>query len=264
MTRVKRRLAAILCADVVQYSRLMERDEDGTLDRLRGYREAIGGLVTAREGRIVNTWGDAVIVEFASVVEAVRCAAEIQGELAGRNAALPPAERMVFRIGINLGDVMVEGDDIYGDGVNIAARLQQVAEPGGIVISGPVHDQVKSRLAMGFDALGVQTVKNISDPVATYKVRVGGDNAGAQLLSAPVSDGASPQEPAARRPAREALHGFAAWYWAQPGRIRMALGGIGFFFLLNAMSGLGTLWFQWPSLPFLAVLLFGGWRRSAR
>ncbi|GGE83254.1 adenylate/guanylate cyclase domain-containing protein [Stappia taiwanensis] len=264
MTRVKRRLAAILCADVVQYSRLMERDEDGTLDRLRGYRAAIGGLVAAREGRIVNTWGDAVIVEFASVVEAVRCAAEIQGELAERNAALPPAERMVFRIGINLGDVMVEGDDIYGDGVNIAARLQQVAEPGGIVISGPVHDQVKSRLAMGFDALGAQTVKNISDPVATYKVRVGGDNAGAQLVPAPVSDGPSPQEPAARRPFGVALHGFAAWYRAQPGRIRMALGGIGFFFLLNAMTGLGTLWFQWPSLPFLAILLFGGWRRSDR
>src|SRR5690348_13984938 len=132
--KVKRRLTTVLCADVHGYSRLMEADEAGTLATLRRYRTAIAGLVERHDGRIVNTWGDAVIAEFASVVEAVQCAVEMQQEIASQPPEPPTAERMQFRIGINLGDVMVEGTDIYGDGVNIAARLQELAEPGGIVV----------------------------------------------------------------------------------------------------------------------------------
>jgi adenylate cyclase len=270
MSQVKRRLAAILCADAVQYSRLMEADEDGTLGRLRACREAIAGLVAARDGRIVNTWGDAVIVEFASVIEAVRCAVEIQDDLAKRNEALPENERMVFRIGLNLGDVMVEGDDIYGDGVNIAARLQQVAEPGGIIVSGTVHDQVKSKLAMGFEPLGVHSVKNISDPVETWRIRVGGTNAtptppsGADTGSAP-SPGIAAGDAGGGTgagAAGQAIHAALGWYRAQSRRVQTAVGGIAFFFILNMLTGPATLWFQWPSLPFLAMILFGGLRRG--
>lgn len=263
MSQVKRRLAAILCADAVQYSRLMEHDEDGTLDRLRVCREAIGGLVTAHDGRIVNTWGDAVIVEFASVVAAVRCAVEIQDELARRNEALSPAERLVFRIGLNLGDVMVEGDDIYGDGVNIAARLQQMAEPGGIVVSGSVHDQVKSKLAMGFEPLGVQSVKNISDPVVTWRVRVGGANAEAGAPSGNGSHEADAGFPAEGLGAKfhAAFEGLLAWYRGQGIRVRTGVAGIAFFFFLNVLTGLGSPWFQWPSIPFFLMLLFSRRRR---
>ena len=132
----------------------MGADEAGTLATLRHYRAAMATLIDRHDGRIVNTWGDAVIAEFASVVEAVQCAVETQQELSGYNGGLPEPQRMRFRIGIHLGDVMVEGDDVYGDGVNITARLQELAEPGGILISGPVYDQVHNKLSIGFDCLG--------------------------------------------------------------------------------------------------------------
>jgi adenylate cyclase len=170
--KLKRRLTIVLCADVSGYTRLMEADEAGTLATLRRYRSAMAALIERHDGRIVNTWGDAVIAEFASVVEAVQCAIETQQELAAQDPHLPEAQRMRFRIGINLGDVMVDGSDIYGDGVNIAARLQELAEPGGILISGPVYDQVHSKLSVGFDYLGPQQVKNVAAPVATYRVIV--------------------------------------------------------------------------------------------
>jgi adenylate cyclase len=144
-TKVKRRLTSILCADVKSYSRLMETDETRTIGTLRQYRAAMDALVERHDGRTINTWGDMVIAEFSSVVEAVLCAIEVQRELAARNRDLPEAEQMWFRIGINLGDVMVENDDLYGEGVNIAARLQELAEPGGILISGPVYDMRATR-----------------------------------------------------------------------------------------------------------------------
>ncbi len=172
--RVKRRLTTVLCADVAGYSRLMEADEAGTMVMLRRYREAMRALVARHDGRVVNTWGDAVIAEFASVVEAVQCAVEVQQELAGHDRDLPDDKRMRFRIGINLGDVLTEGEDIYGDGVNIAARLQEQAEPGGILISGPVYDQVHNKLAIGFDYIGQQQVKNMTTPVMSYRVRLSG------------------------------------------------------------------------------------------
>jgi len=160
--KVKRRLTTVLCADVYGYSRLMEADETGTLETLRRYRTAIARLVERHDGRIVNTWGDAVIAEFASVVEAVQCAVEIQQEISQQDSDVPQANPMRFRIGINLGDVMVDGSDIYGDGVNIASRLQELAEPGGVVISSSVYDQVHNKLSVGFDCLGQRPMKNIA------------------------------------------------------------------------------------------------------
>jgi adenylate cyclase len=177
--KVKRRLTTVLCADVHGYSRLMEADEAGTLETLRRYRTAIAGLVERHDGRIVNTWGDAVIAEFASVVEAVQCAVEIQQEISNRDSDPPPPMR--FRIGINLGDVMVDGSDLYGDGVNIAARLQELAEPGGIVISSSTYDQVHNKLSVGFDCLGQRPMKNIA-PVTSYRVTMSGQTAQARSL----------------------------------------------------------------------------------
>src|SRR5215469_10264774 len=179
--KVKRRLTTILCADVHGYSRLMGADEARTLGTLRRYRTAIAGLVERHDGRIVNTWGDAVIAEFASVVEAVQCAVEIQHEISNQESDLPHANQMRFRIGINLGDVMVDGSDIYGDGVNIAARLQELAEPGGVVISAPVYDQVHNKLSLGFDCLGQQQMKNVA-PVTSYRVTMGGRTVGRHSL----------------------------------------------------------------------------------
>lgn len=166
----RRKLTTILCADVAGYSRLMDRDEAGTLARLMACREAIDGLVARHQGRVVNTAGDSLMAEFGSVVEAVQCAAEVQRELAGKNADLEDQQRMLFRIGINLGDVMVAGDDLYGEGVNIAARLQGLAEPGGICISGTAYDQVHNKLTLGYDFIGEQAVKNIAEEVPVYRV----------------------------------------------------------------------------------------------
>ena len=168
---VKRKLAAILCADVKGYSRLMAADEEGTLHTLNAYRLEMDARVAGRDGRIVGTAGDSVLAEFPSAVEAVRCAVEIQEELAARNSELPKDRRLEFRIGINLGDVMVEGDDLFGDGVNVAARLQALAEPGGIYVSGGIYDQIKGKLPFGADFLGEQTVKNIAEPVRVYRLR---------------------------------------------------------------------------------------------
>ena len=168
---VKRKLAAILSADVKGYSRLMAADEEGTLRTLNAYRQEMDALVAGRDGRIVGSAGDSVLAEFPSAVEAARCAVEIQEELAARNGELPKDRRLEFRIGINLGDVMVEGDDLFGDGVNVAARLQALAEPGGIYVSGGIHDQIKGKLPFGADFLGEQTVKNIAEPVRVYRLR---------------------------------------------------------------------------------------------
>jgi adenylate cyclase len=167
---VERKLTAILSADVKGYSRLMSEDEVGTLRTLTAYREVTDSLMQQHRGRIVGTAGDSVLAEFASAVDAVQCAVEIQQELKGKNAELLPDRRMEFRIGINVGDVIVEGPQIYGDGVNVAARLQALADGGGILISGTVYDQVENKLVLGYEYLGEQRVKNIAKPVRVYRV----------------------------------------------------------------------------------------------
>ncbi len=170
----ERRLAAVLAADMVGFSRLMEADETGTLARLKTHRiELIDPAIAESHGRIIKTTGDGMLVEFHSIVDAVLCAAEIQRRMARRNADIPPARWMQFRIGINLGDVIVENEDIFGDGVNIAARLETLAEPGGICVSGAVRDQLGQRLEdIEFDDLGDQSVKNIARPIRVFRVRL--------------------------------------------------------------------------------------------
>ena len=166
----KRRLAAILSADVRGFSRLMEADEEGTLRTLKSHRASIDALIARHDGRIVGTAGDSILAEFASPVEAARCAVEVQEDLAKRNADLPRGRRLEFRIGINLGDVVVEGADLFGDGVNVAARLQALADPGGVFVSGGIYDQIKTKLPFGYDFLGAQRVKNIVEPVRVYRL----------------------------------------------------------------------------------------------
>ena len=183
---MERRLAAILAADVEGYTRLMRTDEEATLETLSDYREVIEGLIARHEGRVFSEAGDSVLAEFGSVVEAVRCAVEIQEDLATRNAELPEDRALCFRIGITIGDVMVRDDDLFGDGVNVAARLEGLAEATGICISGSVFEQVKHKLSLGFEDMGPQKVKNIAEPVSAYRIVPGPVAVAAGAATAPV------------------------------------------------------------------------------
>src|ERR1700750_236089 len=166
---MQRRLAAILAADVVGYSRLMGSDEIGTITSLKSHRrELIDSTIAEHHGRIVKTTGDGMLVEFASVVDAVSGAVHIQRAMVRRNAGIPADKQIVFRIGINLGDIIIDGDDIFGDGVNIAARLETLCEPGGVCISRAANDQIRDKLSMAFADLGEQAVKNISRAVGVF------------------------------------------------------------------------------------------------
>ena len=167
---VERRLATILMADVFGYSRMMGENEERTVEILRGHREVFDQLLKAHRGRVFNTAGDAILAEFPSAVEAVRCATEIQTALRTRNEHLPEAERMWFRIGINLGDIIVQGGDLLGDGVNVAARIQSIADPGGVCISGSVYDQIQNKLTLQIRQLGEKSFKNIAQPVRTFSI----------------------------------------------------------------------------------------------
>jgi adenylate cyclase len=183
----KRKLTTILAADVEGYSRLMNADEEATLKTLSAYRQIIDGLIAQHEGRLFGSAGDSVLAEFASAVEAVRCAIAVQKELATRNADLPDDRKMRYRIGVNLGDVMVEGDNLLGDGVNVAARLERLAEPGGICISGDAYRQVRGKIENRFDDLGDRKLKNIAEPVHVY-----------QILSNPRAPSGTPEHKDAR------------------------------------------------------------------
>ena len=261
--KVKRRLTTVLCSDVQGYSRLMEADEAGTLATLRRYRAAMAALVERHDGRIVNTWGDAVIAEFASVVEAVQCAVETQQELSGQDSHLPDAQRMRFRIGINLGDVMVDGADIYGDGVNIAARLQELADPGGILVSGPVYDQVHNKLSIGFDYLGRQQVKNVAAPVTSYRVSVDGATAAKPQIqnsekpppprerAVPM---AGPSSPPVKHPPTGWTRAVSDWFASLPPRIAALIAISVFLVLINTFTGLDRVWFHWAVTPMLLIV----------
>jgi adenylate cyclase len=195
--RVDRRLAAILAADIAGYSRLMGTDEEGTLRQLKSHRkELIDPKITEHRGRIVKTTGDGMLVEFVSVVDAVRCAVDIQRAMIERTAQLPAEKRIQFRVGINVGDIIIDGDDIFGDGVNVAARLQTLADPGGIMVSGVVHDQVRDKLNFGFEDMGEQMVKNIARPIGVHRVSLTESVPPATLKSAVVTN--NEQSPATR------------------------------------------------------------------
>jgi len=172
---VERRLAAILAADVAGYSRLMGADEEGTLAALKAYRrEVIDLKLTEHRGRIVRIIGDGLLVEFASVVAAVRWAVEVQRAIGERNSGLPQDKRIEFRMGINAGDIIIDGIDIWGDGVNVAARLEALAEPGGICVSSRVQEDVHGSLEVAFEDIGEQQLKNIARPVRVYRVHLNG------------------------------------------------------------------------------------------
>ena len=190
--RVERRLAAIFAGDIAGYSRLMGADEEGTLRQLKAHRKSlVDPKITEHRGRIVKTTGDGMLVEFVSVVDAVRCAVDIQRGMAERTANEPPEKRIRFRIGINIGDIIIDGNDIYGDGVNVAARLEALAEPGGICVSRIVHDQVRDKLSFGFEDMGEQMVKNIARPVGVHRVHIAEAVSSTMVNSAP---GAQPAE----------------------------------------------------------------------
>jgi adenylate cyclase len=196
---IERRLTTILSADVAGYSGLIERSEDETLLRLRDFRGRLVRLIGHHRGRVANTSGDGVLAEFPSAIAAVRAAIDVQRELGARNDGLPADRQMWFRIGINVGDVMVEEGDLFGEGVNVAARLQAMAEPGSILVSGPVHDLVRSKLSVGYDFLGAQRVKNMTSDIPVYRVRIEGAGMAAPAavkVSAPTPVESNPRYPA--------------------------------------------------------------------
>ena len=247
---VRRKLTTIFCADVHGYSRLMDIDEVSTLQTLKLYRQAMTGLIERHDGRVFAIAGDSVAAEFGSVVEAVQCAAEVQRELRTRNDSRPHDRRLEFRIGINLGDVMVEGDDLYGEGVNIAARLEGLAEPGGICISGTVYDQVHNKLTLGYDFMGEQTVKNISQPVPAYSIDLSPTTAKTQHATRPhpraaVEDTASDDQ--------------KRWFRHRTARLVFVLA---ILFVINAATTSGpwtepgTWWALWFALLFAILILW--------
>jgi adenylate cyclase len=260
LSETQRKLTTIFCADVQDYTRLMGADEEGTLAMLKHYRDAMSRLIEAHGGRVINTWGDGLIAEFPSVVECVRAAMDVQNEMAGQNAARPADGRMLFRIGINLGDVIVDGDDLYGDGVNIAARLQASATGGGIVISNTVYDQVRNKMAVGFDFLGPLAVKNIADGVPSYAVRIGEASVTALLPAAGAMPRSEPKpgvdagphvqvDPAPPVQKSAALIGPMFWLAALAAFVLLAI---------NVMSWRGIFWSAWPvaGLAILSALVW--------
>jgi len=174
MKTTERKMAAILAMDVVSYSEKMGRDEEGTLKHLRACREIIENIVTENKGRIFNTAGDAFMIEFSSAVSAVSAAVDIQKLIDLRNELLPSLEQMRFRIGVNLGDIIIEDNNLYGEGVNVAARLESIAEPGGISISDKVYSEVRRKFNFAFEDRGQQALKNIEDPVHVYQLNIKG------------------------------------------------------------------------------------------
>ncbi len=247
---IKRKLTTILCADARGYSRLMDDDEVATLATLKSYREAMYGLIDRHQGRLVNTAGDGLLAEFASVVEAVQCAAEIQRELAHRNTDLAANRRMDFRIGINLGDVMIEGDDLFGEGVNIASRLEGLAPAGGICISGTAYDQVRNKLSLGYEFIGQQTVKNIAEEIPVYRVNLDAD---------------ASSRPSERRREETVAENAADVDVDHLGLIKRDAVRCGFYFVvllvINLVTSPGYLWSFWVAL---ALLIWLGWKAMGR
>ncbi|MCO5066042.1 MAG: adenylate/guanylate cyclase domain-containing protein [Rhizobiaceae bacterium] len=231
---VKRRLTTVLCADACGYAGQMQVDETGTLERLRRYRSIMGECFSHHEGRMVNTWGDAIIAEFASVVEAVRCAVEIQTAIGAENADLSPQRRMHFRIGINLGDVIEDGNDIYGEGVNAAARLESLAQPGGIMVSDTVYALTHKQLPLAFDFAGSRQVKGREAPVAGYRVRLTDARVASHTVNA-------------------SAHSGRAGLIRCRSSLLLPAAAVGLLLCINLFAGIRELWVIYPAVPILAL-----------
>jgi adenylate cyclase len=233
MSQPERRLTAILCADVVGYSRLVGRDETGTLARLEQARGILRTVTEGQGGRVFNLAGDGLLAEFPSALAAVQAAVSAQDRLGVWASDQSEDGRMRLRIGVNLGDVVVNGDDLLGDGVNVAARLQALAQPGGICLSGAVYDQVRGRIEIGFADLGPQAMKNMADPVRVYALRVGPD--------ADRVDVVAPVPAPAPRPGREVFDQLRR-------RLLGVLMVVAVLLVINLMTSPHDLWVQWPAL----------------
>ncbi|MGO4126039.1 adenylate/guanylate cyclase domain-containing protein [Inquilinus sp. YAF38] len=240
MSQPERRLTAILCADVVGYSRLVGRDETGTLARLDQARGILRNAIEGQGGRIFNLAGDGMLAEFPSALAAVQAAITAQDRLDDWAEVQPEDDRMRLRIGVNLGDVVVSGDDLLGDGVNVAARLQEVAVPGGICLSGAVYEQVRSKIETGFADLGPRAMKNIADPVRVYALRIGPEVPWAEQRVPPVA----------------AAHPGHAVFGRLRRRFLGALVVVAVLLVINLMTSPYDIWVQWPALGLgVAVLL---------
>ena len=256
---VKRKLAAIFSADVKDYSRLMRDDETATVRTLNAYREVMTKLIRQHHGRVVDSPGDNLLAEFASVVDGVQAAVAIQKELKALNTKLTASRKMEFRIGINLGDIIEEGDRIYGDGVNIAARLEAWADPGGICISRTAYDQIEDKLPLGYEYLGEKIVKNIPKPIQAYRVLVEPEEFTKKPWAKEVAEG--PQEdrkleetfigkPDSRRNRSKGVFNNHMYIY---------LGVIVFLFLINLFTYDGDIWFHFPAFAW-GLILFIHWR----
>ena len=254
---LRRKLAAILSADVKEYSRLMRQDEAATVRTLTAYQGIMTALITQHHGRVVDSPGDNMLAEFASVVDAVQSAVAIQKELKLRNAQLDESRKMEFRIGINLGDVIAEGERIYGDGVNIAARLEGLSEPGGICISRTAYDQIEDKLPFGYEYLGQKEVKNISRPVHAYKVLLEPEAPGHHDGEPGIDVKGEPRK---EHEGSEAVFEDSRVYRDREGfkrHLRVYVGVIGFLFIIDVLTG-GGYWFYWPALAW-GLALFLHW-----
>jgi class 3 adenylate cyclase len=256
--QVKRKLAAILSADVKDYSRLMRDDETATIKTLNAYREVMIKLIRQHHGRVVDSPGDNVLAEFASVVDGVQAAVAIQKELKALNAALATNRKMEFRIGINLGDIIEEGDRIYGDGVNIAARLEALSDPGGICISRTAYDQIEDKLPLGYEYLGEKTVKNIPKPIQAYRVLVEPEEFTKKARAKEGAEGPQEErkreEPFIGKP--DSRNNRSKGVFTT--HLYIYLGVIGFLFLINIFTYGGDIWFHFPALAW-GLILFIHW-----
>ena len=262
----KRKLAAILSADVKGYGRLMREDETATIKTLTAYREVMTSLIKQHHGRVVDTVGDNLLAEFASVVDAVQGAVAIQKEIKSRNAKMPKNRRMLFRIGINLGDLVVEGDRIYGDGVNIAARLEAIADPGGICISRTAYDQIEDKLPLGYEYLGEKTVKNTVKPVRAYRVLFEPEKETFRPFKFIPERWTKPGEK--DKPSVDQIKKSRAGFKIRERslfhkHLLIYAGVVGILLTINLLTWSGVVWFHWPALGW-GLFIFLLWITTAR
>jgi class 3 adenylate cyclase len=255
----RRKLAAILSADVVEYSRLMREDEKATIQSLTAYREVMTKLIKQHHGRVVDTVGDNLLAEFASAVDAVQGAVAVQKEIKACNAQLAENRKMIFRIGINLGDLVVEGDRIYGDGVNIAARLEALADPGGICISKTIQEQIEDKLPLEYEYLGEKTVKNIVKPIRAYRVvfdpggkknsayRAEHESRSDRNKKIEIRNEKTRTKSGDKNKSIEATLRFRDRNRFRK-HLRIYAGVIVFFAMINIFTWHGIVWFHWPAL----------------